>query len=1104
MATTDEVVAGRKGGTESPGKPASVTGTFAVRGDYWTLGYGRATFPLKDIKGLSYIQRLLQHPGEEFHSLDLLSGPGLVNLAESEHGPSVQVEGTDRVGGLGDSGEMLDAKAKLEYKRRLLELNDELADQRERGNHRRAEQIESEIDFLNREIRRAVGLGGRDRLSGSASERARLNVKRAITAALQKISEQEAAMGELLDRSLRTGSFCSYVPDPRTPVTWQFSAGGPESSGEVVSAVPSFSRDESSFLRGFSEGTTFVGREAEQATLARSLEQALKGEGSTVLIGGALGVGKTRISAEICAKAAQQGIRTFVGSCYDRDEPVPFNPFVEILEEWLAQTRDMSAFREALGSDAPEMARLLPQLRRMFPDIPPPLELPPEQSRRILFGAVADLLVRVARNAPVVLLLDDLHWADEGTLLLLSHLTQLVPKIPVLIVGTYRDFGLEPGGQFARTLDEMIRAPMVGRIALGALPRKSVAEMLQALSGREPPASIVNLFYADTEGNPFFVEELFRHLMERGDLVGSSGEFRGDLKLADVDAPQSVRLVIGRRLARLSEESQKVLGTAAVIGRFFTFQLLEAATGVDADSLLDRVEEVEKAGLISSTVQYPEARFNFSHELIRQTVVGQVSVARRQRLHLDVAKALETQNANALEEVANDLAHHLLQAGTTADAAKTIRFLSMAAKRARLQGALTETGDLYRDALMVLKRMPEVPERDQLELGLQLALGAVLMATRGYADKETALAYQRATSLGERLGDPTQVVLALTGLVTPPLLRGELDAAQALAERALAASQRHGESKTQIWGHHIAGVVQYHRGQFASAWDGFSRAHAEYREEEHKKNPHDPGILVLEYMALTAWQLGMADTARKRMLEAVNLSDRLQKPFGIGNCSFYAGYLHALMRDPGPAKEFSEKAIKWCSEYSIQPYLDASRMVYGWAIAKQGRCAEGVACMRAAIESFKAADNRLGIATYLGLLAEALLSAGLPEEASATVEEGLSLALQEPMDVSYLWWLRGTLILGNTGSEAITPLLQLDNASLEKAEKSFRTALALATDTGANSYAIRSATSLGRLLAARGNGAEARTLVEPLLMSMHEGFDTRDLVDAKQLMEELS
>jgi hypothetical protein len=285
LATTEERSDGLKGGVEPPAKAAAQTGTFAVRGDYWSLGYGGPSFPLKDVKGLSYIQRLLQHPGQEFHSLDLLSGPGSMNLAENELRTSVQIEGTDSVGGLGDSGEMLDAQAKQEYKRKLRDLNEDLEDQHERGNHERAEQIAAEIDFLNREIARAVGLGGRDRRAGSASERARLNVTRAIKAALQKISERQPSMGELLERSIRTGSFCSYALDPGNQVNRQFSERSPESRA-VASSVPLISPRETSLMRSLSERTAFVGREAESAMLRRFMNQAQGGAGRVVMING--------------------------------------------------------------------------------------------------------------------------------------------------------------------------------------------------------------------------------------------------------------------------------------------------------------------------------------------------------------------------------------------------------------------------------------------------------------------------------------------------------------------------------------------------------------------------------------------------------------------------------------------------------------------------------------------------------------------------------------------------------------------------------------------------------------------------------------------------
>jgi predicted ATPase len=1097
-------------------------GLFYQSGEYWTLGLGGTTFPLKDLKGLAYIQRLLQHPSEELHALDLLRGPPLMGQESSlgsdasddegidEDGMRLDPrrfrpldEGTHSVGGLGDAGPLLDPQAKKQYRRAIEILEPQLEELRERGKHEEAQEVETKLDFLRRELARGVGIGGRDRRAGSAAERARLNITRAIRGALQKISEHHKALGELLNRSVRTGSFCSYSPG-RVPVSWRFSV---ESSSDPVESLKSqtvFQRQQTGFLRAFIAGTTFVGRTAERTSLGRFLEQARNGEGKIILIAGAAGVGKTRIAAELAADASQQGMLTLVGSCYDRDDPVPFIPFVEILEASIAQTQDLVTFRRSLGDDAAEMARLLPRLRRLFPDIPPALELPPEQSRRILFTAVTDLVARAAQNTPILLMLDDLQWADEGTLLLLSHLARFASRIPLLVVGTYRDFDLDPAGLLTRTIGELIRLRLVHRVTLGGLSDSGVAEMLRALSGGEAPKPIARLFHAYTDGNPFFIEELFRYLVEQGKLLDSKGEYRNVVSVSDFEVPQSVRMVIGRRLARLTGDTRKILCTAAVIGKSFTFELLAASLKADADSLLDSIEEAETSGLIFSTVEYPEARFRFSHELIRQTVISQVSAARRQRLHLDIAAAIESLNANALEEVASDLAHHLLHAGAAADGVKTVRYLSMAAKRTRLQGALAETGELYRDALKVLKRMPETPERDQLELGLQLGIGAVLMATRGYAYAGTAAAYQRATVLGERLGDPMQVVLSLTGLTSQPLLRGELDAAQVLANQVLAVSDRDGKSKTGTWGHYIQGVVQYHRGHFGSAWEHFSKAAAAYRAEEHRKNPQDPGSETMEYMALTAWQMGMADTARARIQDAINLNRRIQKPYTRTHCSFYAAYLYALLRDPVKTDEYSAQAVKLATECSIPLYLDAGRILYGWAIAQQGRCAEGVECARNAVENFKAAGNRLAIGSFLGFLAEALFRQGLLDEAMAAVEEGLSLAAQEPVDVPYLWWLRGKFLLESTHPEHTLQVRDGGKSRVEDAKESFRKATSLALSIGAKSYALRSATSLGRLLAARSRAIEARETVEPILKSIVEGFDTHELMEARQLMEELT
>jgi len=183
------------------------------------------------------------------------------------------------------------------------------------------------------------------------------------------------------------------------------------------------------------------------------------------MIGGAPGVGKTRIAGELGAEASLRGCLVLVGSCYDREDSVPFIPFIEILEGAHALAPSPQSFREMLGKDAAEIARLLPQLRRLFPDLPPPLQVPAEQSRRVLFNAVLELLARIGATRPVLLLLEDLHWADEGTLSLFNHLAQAVPKLPMTVVGTYRDNELEPGGLLAKTLDELIRLRLVERMS---------------------------------------------------------------------------------------------------------------------------------------------------------------------------------------------------------------------------------------------------------------------------------------------------------------------------------------------------------------------------------------------------------------------------------------------------------------------------------------------------------------------------------------------------------------------------------------------------------------------------------------------------------------
>ncbi len=1078
-------------------------------GEYWTLGYGNVRFSLKDIKGLGYIQRLLQHPGEEFHSLDLLSGPGASAEAELDNAdkPSLLGDATVSIGGLGDAGEMLDAKAKQEYQRRLVDLREELDDLRERGDETRAARVESEIEFLHREIARAVGLGGRDRRAGSAAERARLNVTRAIKSALQKISEHNSQVGELLDRSIKTGSFSCYLANPRTPITWRFSldeAVKPSVVAEI--SAPVFSRPETSLVQSLADRTTFVGREAERSTLRRMLERARGGEGGVVMIGGVLGVGKTRIAAEFAAEASARVFVTLVGSCYDRENSLPFSPFVEILESAMAQSTSLDAFRIALGNDAGEMARLMPQLRRLFPDIPPQLELPPEQSRRILFNAVVELLARTAASGPILMLFEDLHWADEGTLSLLNHIARSISKIPVLIVGTFRDNEIDSAGPLAQTLDELLRIHMLERISLRGLSQNAVSEMISALSGKEPPQDVVNLIYSGTSGNPFFVEELFRHLVERGKLIDASGEFRRDLNLAEVDVPQSLRLVIGRRLARLSEEARKILGPAAVIGRSFTFELLEASTSIDADSLLDSVEEVEKAGLIYSTLGYPEASFQFSHELIRNAVLNDLSAPRRQRLHLNVVSGIERVHANALEEQAGNLAHHLWQSGRAADPDKTVHFLALAARQALKQSAYEGALRYFQNALELLKVLPYSQDRARRELDIQIDYGLALLATKGWYAPEMGRTYRRAHELCQSLNDDLSLFSVLSGLWSYHLVRGEHTMAINYTEEMTRLAPRMQNDGMLIQANWASGCSNFFKGQFAEAHASLERGRGLYDRQRHRalafQFGQDPCVSCHSFDAMTLWILGYPDQAEKKAQEAIDLARALEYPFTLTWCLSMIGKYYSMRRDYAGAERVISEGLTLTKEYGFSFFAESLMAYRVIAAAAQGRI-DQMTAGGGNPGGFSAAGYELAHTWARSAIAEAMGNLG-------HVEIGLSLLaeareLMERNDERYveseIHRIHGELKLKQAGRGSSTPAVVSKTES--EAEQSFLKAIEVARERGAKTLELRAATSLSRMLVNGGRQVEALSLLQPIHDWFTEGSNWPELLAAKSILGDL-
>lgn len=1090
----------RENGPDSVAAGSIPEAVFALNGEFWTIGYRGRTFLLKASKGLSYIHRLLDREGEECHALELLSGDSGY-IAESATPERFTSDPTLTIGRAGDAGEMLDGKAKQDYRRKLVELREELEDARELGNDERAAEIESEIDFLAREISRAVGLGGRDRRAGSVAERARLNVTRAIKSALQRISEHDRELGGWLDRSIHTGSFCSFVDQEQIRIKWQLTRKSNESELKPTESAPFRYKPPPSLLQIARGSNSFVGRDKERDLLRRSLDMTKAGRGSFVTIAGAPGIGKTRLAGEIGAEASGQGFLTLAGACYDRDDSAPFNPFVEILDSVRVQIPSEEALHDIIGEASGELGRLVPQLRRDSADIPTTGDLSAEQSRRLLLTAFVEFLKRLAESAPVLLIIDDLQWADEGTYSLLNHIARSVSTTSVLIVGTYRDNESDRSDGLSAMLETCTRLHVLEQISLSGLTKELTVELIAALGRKIPSNDVTELIYSSSEGNPFFVEELLRHLIERGMVVDSGGHLRLGLALDSLDIPGSLRIVVGRRLARLGRETRKVLDTAAVIGRSFTFDLLEAGTGVGADRLLDFLEEAEKSGLISSTFEYPQARFQFSHDLIRQCVLADLFIPRRQRLHLRIANAIQILEPRSLDSRISDLAYHMWNAGSAADPVKTIGCLRKAAEKARDQSAYDAALLDLRNALVLVGTLPDSA---QLELDLNIEFLQVVRITNRWTTTEAGTRYSRARELCETLQSSSMYDL-LQGSALFHLGRAELDLTKDYADRMLELADSSSKHEWAIAANYFLGHALCCRGNFVEAHEHLSEA---VRLQNATPGPITPAGGVLKCYslgidAMALWMLGYPERAISAAEEGVRFAQQEENPYDMALALTNLHIVTLFRREFAKAREIAERALSIINENHFE-WLRTSMV---WSLyVSQILGSEGIHIDKAiaAFDTYFATEAKLYKATNCMVLAECYGVFDQPEQGLEMIDKALSSMVEtnERMTEAETWRVKGDLTL-RLAAKAKRAAHRLDSTR-EEAESCFRSAIAIARRQNSKIWELRASVSLAELLRRWNRESEAKETLNEIYSWFSEGLDTPDLHQAQTILKTLS
>jgi ATP/maltotriose-dependent transcriptional regulator MalT len=643
----------------------------------------------------------------------------------------------------------------------------------------------------------------------------------------------------------------------------------------------------------------FVGREREIATLTERLEAAGRGEGGVVFVSGEPGIGKSRLLAEFSARAQAAGWLVLSGRAYDTEGMPPYLAFAEAIAQYLRIAADDEA-GPRLAEAAREVALLVPELRERLPDAGARPSLGPEADRYRLFEAVSDFFLRLSATSEatgLLLCLDDLHWADRSTLLLFQHLTRKLRGARVLVVGTFRTEEVDRSRPLFDLLAELAREQQDQRLPLARLSPDETGSLVASLSGATPAAALVQAIHHQTDGNPFFVQEVVRHLQSQEHGLAGAGPRPEDWGLSE-----GVREVIGRRLSRLGVETQRLLASAAVLGDGFDTPLLRAVTNSEAVTVMQALEEAERAGMLREQ----GSSYVFGHPLIRQVIYEGLSLPRRQELHLRAAEAIETIPAARLDPHLAALATHYRLAGAAADPEKAIDSSFRAGDAAQALFAYEEAASFWGAALEFMERAGR-PSEERARLLERLG---ELMYTRGFHDYARSIEYyERSLALYETDADEEHAAEVHSQL-------GAVFVSNAAATMNLERARAHFRVAESILGRGPARIpqVQLYQGLACLAiWEvhteeGLIRS----RRAMDIAQEIDKASLAVRAAVFHGCHLiasGRLASGLEVMDQACETADQLDQTFAGFLTAFWRGGRSFLLADPRDAQKYYEREL---------------------------------------------------------------------------------------------------------------------------------------------------------------------------------------------------
>jgi predicted ATPase len=845
-----------------------------------------------------------------------------------------------------------------------------------------------------------------------------------------------------------------------------------------------------------------VGRDREVALLKERWELTAEGVQNVILLVADPGLGKSRLarvlrdhvrqgsagtaplhdSARSGSDAGSGGAVVIEWFCSPYHAASPFYPVIDYFDRTYQLGREPDAGRrldllvERLRTDgvhdAEELALFAAMLSVPAGDRLPVLALSPERQHDKTRDVILSWLVARAQGAPVLYVVEDLHWVDASTEALLTHFVERGGEARVLAVFTFRpEYDPPWKGKAVQT-----------QVALNRLTRGQVGELVRAQSGdRAIPQAVVDQIAERTDGVPLFVEEFTRLLAERGDSGG-----------AVADIPASLHDLLLARLDRMASD-KTVVQLGAVIGRTFAHHVIQAASELDEPALQAELQKLVGAGLLLVKGAPPRCTYTFKHALIQDAAYQSMVKKRRQQFHQTVAERLEQRFPETAEKQPELIAHHLSEAGQPV---RAVGYWLKAGKRAQDGFANAEAFRHLTRGLECLPAAPEGPDKNRTELELQLRLAEVLIQQKGYGANEVEAILERAKVLAEEVGDPPHVFFTLRGRWGWHLLRSELVNCMQYAREfrdfvlARCAPEYHFEVGFAL------GTSHYYRGEFKETLDHASYGVQTYRPDASPpialRTGHDSGIINQSYWALALWHLGYPDQALALTHDAVMRAVELRHHFTLTHAHHHVAWLAYFCGLGRATREAAEAAIRIAEEQGFAFWIAESTMVRGAGMILDGEVERGVEDVRRGVAFNHMAGAHLLDTLFAMYLGDGLLRLGQLPEALATVDEGLAQA--EGTYVRFvepeLHRLKGEILLAGSPTNRAA------------ADECFLRSLAVAERQSSRAARLRSAISLYRASRSSPGAAEARARLAGIFHEFTEGFGLPDLVAARTLLDE--